>query len=116
MKSIPSKERIYYLVKGIIDECDFMGLLAINCPEDEYDPECRRIVDDIVKILKKRKRKGMKIHLSLKRLNELIFDTFINYFAKDEEDGTIEEKTYSDLYSQASLFRRASAEIWYDLN
>ena len=114
MKSIPSKDKIYHLVKGIIDKYDFMNLLAMNCPEDEYDPECKKIRDDIVKILRKRKRKGMKIHLSVKPLNELIFDTFISYFAK-YEDG-ISEKIYSELHSQASQFRRASAEISYNLN
>ena len=111
---LPSKDNIYAVVKQKIDEYDFMQLLSLNCPKDEYDPEIREIGDGIVTILRKRKRKGMKIHLSVRRLNELIFHTFICYFAKYED--RIDDEIYSSLYSQASLFLRASAEICYDLN
>ena len=111
---LPSRDIIFVVVKQRIDEYDFMGLLSLNCPKDEYDPEIREIGDAIVKILRKRKRKGMKIHLSVKRLNELIFDTFIYYFAKYENG--IDDEIYSSLYSQASQFLQASSEICYDLN
>ena len=111
---LPSRDTIFAVVKQKIDEYDFMQLLALNCPKDEYDPECREITDGILKILKKKKRKGMKIHLSVWQLNELIFNTFIYYFAK-YEDGIL-ENIYSELHSQASQFRRASAEICYNLN
>ena len=111
---LPSRDIVFAVVKKRIDEYDFMRLLALNCPDDEYDPEIREIGDGIVTILRKRKRKGMKIHLSVRQLNKLIFDTFIYYFAKYED--RIDDEIYSSLYSQASLFLQASAEICYDLN
>ncbi|TWT27213.1 DUF1871 family protein [Planomicrobium sp. CPCC 101110] len=35
----------YKFVKSIIDEWDPIGFLDLGCPEDEYDPEIRDIVE-----------------------------------------------------------------------
>ena len=39
-KELKQKARkIRYIIKTEIDKMDFMGLLAMHCPEDEYDME-----------------------------------------------------------------------------
>ncbi len=36
--------RLPVIVKQAIDEADPIGLLAIGCPDDEYDPEIERVL------------------------------------------------------------------------
>jgi hypothetical protein len=36
--------RLSAMVKQAIDEADPIGLLAIGCPDDEYDPEIKRVL------------------------------------------------------------------------
>lgn len=41
------KDRIKEIVKKYIDEYDLEGLLAMDAPDDEYDPEIREIAERV---------------------------------------------------------------------
>ena len=40
--------RLRAIVKQAIDRADPIGLLAIGCPDDEYDPEIERVMDYVM--------------------------------------------------------------------
>ncbi|OGX68167.1 MAG: hypothetical protein A2189_01525 [Paenibacillus sp. RIFOXYA1_FULL_44_5] len=79
----------FALVKGVIDEWDPFDLLALECPDDEYDNE----ISDIVEIL-----------LSVKDAEELataidqiMFKAFDEDFRKSQECLHIARKIYALL-------------------
>ena len=79
----------FILVKEVVDEWDPIGLLGMGCPDDEYDPE----IKDIVQLLSNIK--------TVDELTRVIQKVFIKWF---EEDLTI-EKCYP-----------VALEIWNRLN
>lgn len=61
-------------VKKVIDEWDPLELLAMNCPDDEYDTE----ISDIVKLLPNVK--------SIDELSIGIHKVFVKWFGQDSLD------------------------------
>ncbi|WP_078410766.1 DUF1871 family protein [Priestia abyssalis] len=61
----------FTLVKEVIDEWDPLNLLAIHCPDDEYDGE----IGDIVKLLPNVK--------SVDELSLGIHKVFVKWFGED---------------------------------
>ena len=60
--------RLPAIVKQAIDEADPIGLLAIGCPDDEYDPEIKRVLTYV------------NSYTDLDSLGQRIHQTFVEMF------------------------------------
>ncbi len=65
------EERTYLIIKKVIDEWDPVGLLEDGAPDDEYNPEISRLVNEIKDID------------SAKELGKHIYDLFLKMFGDD---------------------------------
>jgi hypothetical protein len=45
MPDVPARSAYFLEVRAVLNHEDPIGLIAIGAPDDEYDPEVRRIVD-----------------------------------------------------------------------
>ena len=105
----------FHIIKDEIDRQDFLNLLIIGAPEDEYDIESKEIYSSIIKYFKKRKRNKMKIYLTEFQTRKILFDTFVDYFARDT-DGVICRLMYSNLERRLTDFNMSSSIICRDVN
>ncbi len=62
------QERLREIVKKAVDQADPIALLEIGCPDDEYDPEIRRILDYVMDCS------------DTNSLSERIYQTFVQMF------------------------------------
>lgn len=61
----------YEEIKQIIDKWDPIGLLAISCPEDEYEPEIKELLA------------RLSDYCSVDETAKIIYDVFIEMFGAD---------------------------------
>jgi hypothetical protein len=105
----------FHIIKDEIDRQDFLNLLINGAPEDEYDIESKEIYWSIIKYFKKRKRNKMKIYLTEFQSKKILFDTFVDYFARDT-DGVICRLMYSNLERRLTDFNMSSSIICREVN
>lgn len=74
----------FSIVKELIDEWDPFNLLAIHCPDDEYDEE----IKDIVEVLPKVKSAG---ELAIE-INKIMYNAFEEDFKKSKDCLKIAER------------------------
>lgn len=65
--------RLYQVVREIVDSLDPIGLLALGCPDDEYNPEIERIVQ----------RLATAKALSLETVQTILHETFVEFFDQE---------------------------------
>jgi hypothetical protein len=61
----------YEKIKQIIDTWDPIGLLAMDCPEDEYEPEIKELFA------------RLNTSLSADKTAKIVYDVFIEMFGAD---------------------------------
>jgi hypothetical protein len=79
----------FSLVKEVIDEWDPFGLLAIHCPEDEYDEEIKDIVEVLPKV--------NDVAELANEINRIMYKSFNDDFKKSEDCLMVANKIYKLL-------------------
>ncbi len=80
--------QIYSVIKKVIDEWDPVGLLEDGAPDDEYNPEISRLVNEVKEID------------SAKELGKHIYDLFLKMFG---DDMNIKSKNIYECENVANL-------------
>ena len=80
----------YLILKKIINENDPVGLLAMNAPEDEYDPEINNILKKLTK------------NYTLEDIKKIVFEEFIKWFGKNTLKNCEQQlhRIAEDIYNQ----------------
>lgn len=84
-------------IKAALDSEDIEGLLALDCPPDEYDGEASLIESQIARLSDFGKRK-----IDLKQCERIVIDVWIDQFSPFKEQ---------DLNMRSEAFSRVAQKI-----
>ncbi|MDQ0062697.1 hypothetical protein [Paenibacillus harenae] len=90
---------IFQIVKKFIDQWDPFGLLAIECPPDEYESEIRRITIYITKHLN-----DLDVHELEKHIRSTFEDTFEEDVVQDQRSVDVTNAIFTSLKEGKFIF------------